>query len=76
MEEVLPFTKMIILAGLRAPLSVHEVNLLKNYVENQGGSVLILAEAGSASHYYNALTQRFAITVLKGIKLANLCSIQ
>lgn len=66
MEDVLAFTKMVIIAGSRAPLSVHEVNLLKNYVEVQGGSVLVLAEAGSASHYYNAFTQNFGISIVKG----------
>ncbi|CAL8102765.1 unnamed protein product [Orchesella dallaii] len=65
MEEVLPFTKMVIIAGSKAPLSVHEVNLLKNYVEVQGGSVLVLAEACSASHYYNAFTQNFGISIVK-----------
>jgi len=63
-EEFLPFSKLIILAGTRAPLTMHEVNLLRTYIE-QGGSVLVLAEAISQTHYYNALTQNFGISVVK-----------
>jgi len=64
-EELLQSSKIIVLAGIKAPLSVNEVTLLKTYVE-KGGSVLVLAEANSASHYYNALTQNFGISIVRG----------
>lgn len=61
-EEMLPFSKIIILAGTKSPLSVNEVTLLRAFIEH-GGSVLVLAEANAPVHMYNALTQQFGITV-------------
>jgi hypothetical protein len=65
-EEMVAYSKMVIIAGTNAPLGDHEVQVLKHYVENQGGSVLVLGEACSATHYYNAFTQNFGISVVKG----------
>jgi len=65
-EEAVSSTKMVVIAGTNSALGVNEVNILKNYLENQGGSVLVLAESCSASHYYNAFTQNFGISIVKG----------
>lgn len=65
-EDMVAYCKMVIIAGINAPLGDHEVQILKHYVENQGGSVFVLAEASATTHYYNALTQNFGITVVKG----------
>ncbi|XP_035709595.1 intraflagellar transport protein 52 homolog isoform X2 [Folsomia candida] len=64
-EDMVAYCKMVIIAGINAPLGDHEVQILKHYVENQGGSVFVLAEASATTHYYNALTQNFGITVVK-----------
>jgi hypothetical protein len=64
-EEVLLYAKIVIIAGTNAPLGVNEVNILKNYLES-GGSILVLAESCSASHYYNAFTQNYGISIVKG----------
>jgi hypothetical protein len=55
----------VILAGPKVALSSNETSLLRNFIEN-GGSVLVLAEANSPAHIYNALTLQFGISVVKG----------
>lgn len=62
------YSRLIVIAGTNAPLGDHEVQVLKRYVENQGGSVLVLGEESTSTHYYNAFTQNFGITLVKGRK--------
>lgn len=61
-DEILPYCKIIILAGINLPLSPSEITLLRVYVEH-GGSILVLAEANGPINLYNEFTQHFGISV-------------
>jgi hypothetical protein len=66
LEEMLANCKLVILGGVNAPMGDREVQILKQYIDIHGGSVLVLGESYSTTHYYNAVTQNFGITVVKG----------
>lgn len=59
-------SRIIVVAGINAPMSNSELALLHNYIA-QGGSLLVLAESNAPVNYYNPIIAPFGITLKNGI---------